>query len=241
MPSSLPSWSESIKSLKVQHKSRDHLLYMDRFFTAFTSGLEDRISGCSKQASLWASFTLICEIASETLLAGSNEKFDLMEKFYELPVEEKLKYDFTAEGKYFGYKWLGAGVIDRKGTRDKNEIYSVFRSQKMSYSLSLRSTPSPLNHHREARRSVELHQRHQRCLATLFASLEKSLDPPASTFTSLHRLYSPSGSHVRFIRAPPQPVDQRSLALGEHTDFGSLTILFNRIGGLQVRPPNTSE
>lgn len=78
-------------------------------------------------------------------------------------------------------------------------------------------------------------------LTTLFTSLATSLQLEPAAFTSLHRLTSPSGCHVRFIRTPPQPVEQRSLALGEHTDFGSLTILFNRIGGLQVLLPNISK
>jgi isopenicillin N synthase-like dioxygenase len=78
-------------------------------------------------------------------------------------------------------------------------------------------------------------------LTTLFTSLARSLQLPDSAFTSLHRPTSPSGCHVRFIRAPPQPRNKRSLALGEHTDFGSLTILFNRVGGLQVLLPSISD
>ncbi|KAL1613237.1 hypothetical protein SLS60_001469 [Paraconiothyrium brasiliense] len=78
-------------------------------------------------------------------------------------------------------------------------------------------------------------------LTTLFTALASSLELPPSAFRSLHRLNSPSGCHIRFIRAPPQPMEERSLALGEHTDFGSLTILFNRVGGLQVLLPNTSD
>jgi isopenicillin N synthase-like dioxygenase len=39
------------------------------------------------------------------------------------------------------------------------------------------------------------------------------------------------------VKAPPQPVDDRRTALGQHTDFGSVTVLFNRLGGLQVLPP----
>src|SRR5438067_623291 len=54
---------------------------------------------------------------------GSNETFKLMEKFYKLPVEEKLKYDFAAQGKYFGYEAMSAEAINRKGTRH-NEIYN---------------------------------------------------------------------------------------------------------------------
>lgn len=80
-------------------------------------------------------------------------------------------------------------------------------------------------------------------LTILFTCLATSLHLPPQTFTTLHRLNSPSGCHVRFIRAPPQrlPPSQRSLALGEHTDFGSLTILFNRLGGLQVLLPGTQD
>lgn len=53
----------------------------------------------------------------------------------------------------------------------------------------------------------------------------------------MHRIHSVSGDQVRFVKAPPQPVDDRRTALGEHTDFGSVTVLFNRLGGLQVLPP----
>lgn len=58
-----------------------------------------------------------------------------------------------------------------------------------------------------------------------------------STLANMHRLDHVSGDQVRFIKAPPQPVDDRRVALGQHTDFGSVTVLFNRIGGLQILPP----
>jgi len=32
-------------------------------------------------------------------------------------------------------------------------------------------------------------------------------------------------------------MEDRQITLGEHTDFGSVTVLFNRLGGLQVLPP----
>lgn len=67
--------------------------------------------------------------------------------------------------------------------------------------------------------------------------LNQHLQLPSSTLTNLHRLRGVSGDQVRFIKAPPQPKDDKQTALGEHTDFGSVTILFNRVGGLQVLPP----
>lgn len=68
--------------------------------------------------------------------------------------------------------------------------------------------------------------------------LNDHLRLPPNTLQSMHRLEEGySGDQVRFIKAPPQPVDDRRTALGEHTDFGSVTVLFNRLGGLQVLPP----
>jgi isopenicillin N synthase-like dioxygenase len=57
----------------------------------------------------------------------------------------------------------------------------------------------------------------------------------------MHKPSASSGCHIRFISAPPQEASTRSNALGEHTDFGSLTILLNRLGGLQVQLPGTDQ
>lgn len=67
--------------------------------------------------------------------------------------------------------------------------------------------------------------------------LNTHLDLPPHTLANLHRLDHSSGDQVRMIKAPPQPMDDRQTTLGEHTDFGSITVLFNRLGGLQVLPP----
>ena len=69
--------------------------------------------------------------------------------------------------------------------------------------------------------------------------LNHKLGLPEGTLSSLHRLQSKSADQMRFIKAPPQPVNDRRVALGEHTDFGSVTVLFNRLGGLQVLPPGS--
>lgn len=53
----------------------------------------------------------------------------------------------------------------------------------------------------------------------------------------MHKIDGRSGDQIRFVKAPPQPKEDRRTALGEHTDFGSVTVLFNRLGGLQVLPP----
>jgi isopenicillin N synthase-like dioxygenase len=78
-------------------------------------------------------------------------------------------------------------------------------------------------------------------LDVLFKSLSRSLHLPPSTFSDMHRLSASSGCHVRFISAPPREITDSAAALGEHTDFGSLTILMNRLGGLQVQLPESGD
>lgn len=67
--------------------------------------------------------------------------------------------------------------------------------------------------------------------------LNDYLNLSPGTLQSMHRLEGLSGDHIRFIKTPPQPPDDRRTALGEHSDFGSVTVLFNRLGGLQILPP----
>lgn len=71
-------------------------------------------------------------------------------------------------------------------------------------------------------------------------TLNTSLGLPDHTFQKIHAFGEPSGDQVRIIRAPPQPMDDRRTALGAHTDYGSITVLFNQLGGLQILPPGES-
>jgi isopenicillin N synthase-like dioxygenase len=59
------------------------------------------------------------------LLKDADELFEVMKGFFNLPIEEKVKYDLKEKGSYFGYKGYGEGIVDKMGTRDKNEFYNV--------------------------------------------------------------------------------------------------------------------
>lgn len=65
------------------------------------------------------------EIDGGALLHNAEELFEVMKGFFELPVEEKTTYDFADKGSYFGYKGYGKGIVDKKGTKDRNEFYNV--------------------------------------------------------------------------------------------------------------------
>ncbi|KAF5017669.1 hypothetical protein F66182_10384 [Fusarium sp. NRRL 66182] len=59
------------------------------------------------------------------ILDDADELFAISKEFYNLSLEEKMKYDFSAQKSYFGYKAQGAVVVDSAGTRDRNESYNV--------------------------------------------------------------------------------------------------------------------
>lgn len=76
-------------------------------------------------------------------------------------------------------------------------------------------------------------------MTLLLQLLNTQLALPSNKLQSLHRLRAVSGDQIRWIHAPPQPANDRRTALGEHTDFGSVSVLFNQLGGLQVLPPGS--
>lgn len=71
----------------------------------------------------------------------------------------------------------------------------------------------------------------------ILGHLNTHLHLSPNTLTSMHRQDAVSGDQIRIVKSPPQPPSDFKTALGKHTDFGSITILFNQLGGLQILPP----
>ena len=66
--------------------------------------------------------------------------------------------------------------------------------------------------------------------------LDEGLHLPAGTIAKQHRLMEPAGDQFRILKFDPQPEGDRRTSLVPHTDFGSVTVLFNMLGGLQILP-----
>ncbi|OQD76539.1 hypothetical protein PENDEC_c004G02001 [Penicillium decumbens] len=169
-----------------------------------------------------------------SLLRDADNLFTIGERLFELNLEEKMRYDFSAQNSYFGYKRPGAVVVDKQGNVDRNEFYNVSKDDIMRITDPL-PAPEVLRRSRDQQESFMLGSHG---IVTLVLNiLNDKLNLPEGTFANLHRRQAVSGDQIRFIKAPPQPIDDRRTALGQHTDFGSVTVLFNRLGGLQVLPP----
>lgn len=180
------------------------------------------------------------EINGDGLLRNADELFKLGEQVFRLPTEEKQTYDFKDQGSYFGYKGLGAGIVDAQGTRDRNEFYNVSKDDVLG---QVERLPAPEVLQKESNRELlrSFVRRSHAIINLLLSIINTHLGLPANRLPSLHRLRGISGDQVRWVHSPPQPMDDRKLALGEHTDFGSMTVLFNRLGGLQILPPGEGE
>ncbi|KAE8382324.1 hypothetical protein BDV26DRAFT_299709 [Aspergillus bertholletiae] len=168
------------------------------------------------------------------ILGEVDQLFQTAVELFDLPLAEKQAYDFSSRSSHFGYKAQGAELVDQQGNVDRNEFYNVPRNDLLGITDPL-PTPDVLKHHRGALQSLA--RTCHSIAGVLLEHLNTSLGLAQSKLLDLHRLDAPSDDIIRLIKAPPQPVDDHRVALAEHTDYGSITLVFNRLGGLQVLPP----
>ena len=67
------------------------------------------------------------------------------------------------------------------------------------------------------------------------------LSLPSGTLLALHRDHQPRGDFITLQHRPSEPSDELMVQKGEHTDFGSITMLFNWLGGLQIRDQSSED
>lgn len=173
--------------------------------------------------------------SGSALLSDADTLFQVGADLFELPTSEKTQYDFSkSHNSYFGYKGYGANVMDKAGNLDRNEFYNVSKDDVLEQGKRW-PAPEVLDRQRPLLKNF-MTGAHE-IVVLVLELLNDHLHLPKGTLQNMHRLEGASGDQVRFIKAPPQPKDDRRTALGEHTDFGSVTVLFNKLGGLQVLPP----
>ncbi|EKM48658.1 uncharacterized protein PHACADRAFT_214711 [Phanerochaete carnosa HHB-10118-sp] len=164
--------------------------------------------------------------------------FHVCAEALDLPLEEKMKFEQGDSGDSFGYKARGTIATDKTGTRDNVEFLNISQDDALSWPrVTHRTYPSIVNEHMEdtfvpfVRKSVDVNN-------TFLSFFEQRLGLPQGEFSRLHDPRRVNGGEARCIRTPPK---QETTGVGAHTDFGSLAIVHNRLGGLQVMPPGTDQ
>jgi hypothetical protein len=180
-------------------------------------------------------------ISGPSLLSDIDALFSLGEALFALPTPEKQKFDFVDKGSYFGYKGLGAGIIDKTGTRDRNEFYNVSKDDILGISSPL---PAPDILQQQSSRDLlaSYMQKSHAIVTLLLGILNTKLGLPENKLQSLHRLQAPSGDQARWVNTPAQPEDDRQKSLGEHTGTSPLSpyLLFLPNPNPQISHPNHS-
>lgn len=168
-----------------------------------------------------------------------NEQFALGLRFFdEYPLEDKRsqEVDFPA-GNYFGYKPKDIKTVFGTDVRDNVETLNIAKFTKGG-DFEKYYKQKYIHDHREqleiiSRRSWEV----ARKLLVIFALI---LELDENYFVERHLYDVPSDDHVRFMKYHPRSEeDDRKVdnvwARG-HTDFGSLTLLYNQVvAGLQIQ------
>ncbi|EMD41162.1 hypothetical protein CERSUDRAFT_121703, partial [Gelatoporia subvermispora B] len=159
--------------------------------------------------------------------------FDMGAETMELPLEEKMKFEQGDDGISFGYKARGASATDEYGNLDTVEFINVSKDDALAWPRKVhRVYPSTVNAKMDTvvkpfvQKSVDVN-------TTLVRVLEDKLGLPDGALTQRHTIDEPSGSEARVIKSPPHQgaISEEKVAIGAHTDFGSLSFLHNRLGG----------
>lgn len=189
------------------------------------------------------------------------EMFDLSKTFFAAPTEVKEEVSIGSNKAGKNHGWLSQGIekLDPK-TQKKADVKEydwnmiepyccmsytniTYRAFNMGPPLPNNTLdqplPSPLAPHLHTLVSFQ-HRCHTLC-QLLFAHLATALQTPPDWFTSRHdQSQGPSGTVFRMLYYPAtKTTEGTDLRAGAHSDFGSLTLLFQLPGqpGLEIKTP----
>ncbi|KAI0751882.1 Clavaminate synthase-like protein [Daedaleopsis nitida] len=170
-----------------------------------------------------------------------NAMFDVGEETLALPLEEKLPFEQGDQGFSFGYKAAGVYLTDESGTRDVTQFLNISKDDALAWPVPTRRTyPHTVNARMESAVKPFV-EKSMRINHHLIDVLNDRLGLPKGVLAEFHQAGMHSGCTARVIHTPPFVDDDEKIFLTAHTDFGSLTFLHNRLGGLQVLPPGSDK
>ncbi|KAI9711800.1 MAG: hypothetical protein M1820_001945 [Bogoriella megaspora] len=194
---------------------------------------------------------LTTDPVGQTFLENSSQLQSLAhDAFHSIPQETKNSISFANTRSMFGYKPPGqVAAADPHKRKDVGEFLNISKDD-IFQNCGCRNIPYPslLTSQTPLFRSF-MSTAHSLGL-TILTLLASHLSIPPSALLNKHRINELSGDHVRMTWAPGSPSSVPITSLSEaeldittppHTDFGSVTFLFNWLGGLQIENAATKE
>lgn len=222
---SLPPFPDDIPTAPIASASLSKLLAEDD-----TEGRKI-LEACRTQGFFYLDMRDSAE--GQALLDESEQLLQLATQAFNPPVDEKRKFALKKGVSLYGYKEAG-GVkqTDKDKRPDSTEFFNVSKDHVHGIEPS-REYPPEI----EAAKPLirDFTKNAHECGMVVLSTLARQLGLPPATFTDKNIFSLPSCDHCRLTRKTPHVDDKRAIGLPSHTDFGSITILFNWLGGLQIQ------
>ncbi|KAI9644047.1 hypothetical protein NHQ30_007399 [Ciborinia camelliae] len=166
----------------------------------------------------------------EILLEDAGKMFDIASETLGLEHDVLKEYAYQPPKSILGYKAPGLLKTD-DGKLDAIAMYSLGQDDVLGTSAP-RANSEPIGTHRKDFQSFFRHA--HEALNVIFSHLDEQLGLERGTLSALNSLEKESDTSLRMLQSSNQEEDR--IALGGHTDIGTITMLFNIIGGLQILP-----
>ncbi|KAJ1563051.1 hypothetical protein HK405_003383 [Cladochytrium tenue] len=171
-------------------------------------------------------------------------QFGIGQKFYELPLEEKLKLEPDLEsGDYNGYRPAGRRIVDEKsGLKDRTEVFNIPKF--IPHFAAKHDHYPPVIADNRAEIEQFARDLHKHVLDPLLDLTSIALGLPESYLRDLHKYENLSEDHLRYMKYSQYNEDETE-ALGGlwikgHTDLGTYTLLARQpVAALQIQDPVT--
>ena len=169
-------------------------------------------------------------------LSEFNDWKQLMEEFFQLPLDVKRQYAYSGVKENLGYNWLEEERLTPTMPGDLKESYNWVEPARMQEQYWPKEIP-------EFKPLAQKIERIARMLSYQFLyRFENILDIPAGKLVEKH---IDGSSTMRIIHYPAWSgeIKEGQVRGGSHTDYGSITLLwrFDDVGGLQVEDRETGE
>lgn len=174
-----------------------------------------------------------------SLLSASERLLQLSQQVFSHDLDYKTKHDLIKGVSLFGYKRAGTVKNTDPTLRpDTTEFFNVAKDHVHGVAPS-RSYPAEITDNKALFQSFTKDAHEVGML--ILSVLERQLGVSPQAFQSKNIFEKPSGDHCRLTHKYAHVSDKHAIGLPSHTDFGSITILFNWLGGLQIQSHDPSK
>jgi len=164
-----------------------------------------------------------------------NRLFEQAKAFFDLPLAAKQQLAWINEISNRGYVGVERESLDPKFPADLKEAFNIGKERSLDGSLTRNSWPQEADAFRQT--MLEFFDVCAGAASKLLMALALSLQLPLDFFTANH---DQQDFTLRLLHYPPlnQPPKLGQSRAGAHSDYGSVTLLFqDQVGGLEIYTP----